>query len=250
MNINSDVNILGGLSDIDLIANLMNENIKSSYTKEAYQTNSIIKTVKSYKRFENAIKQTLLTFSNQNLDDLIHCVFVGEGLSADCLTMLFWNASVNNDLLDYMNQNVYFPALYSGRVTINSDEVAACLRELSQTEVSMQKWSDSTVYTTASKYLTLLRKFNLMEGGKKKTIATPRISDQLIVLFVYWLLSIETKANILESKWLQYCFLEKDIFIQQIMQKRFMKYFNLQYTVGNLRIEPTLSYKEIYNELK
>ncbi|MDD2211907.1 MAG: DUF1819 family protein [Clostridia bacterium] len=249
MNINSDINILGGLSDFNLIGVLLNENIKSMNINQAYPANSSIKTIKSYKRFENAIKHTLLTFTNQNMEDLVQNVFAQEGLSHNCLLLLFWNASVNNELLDYLNRNVYFPALYSGRVSLKRDEVIACLKELRQTEVSLQKWSDSTINTTASKYLTLLKKFNLMEGGRKKTIAIPNMSDKGIVLFVYYLLSVETKSNLLESRWLQYCFLEKEVFIQQIMKKRYMKYFNLQYSADNLKIEPTFAYKELYNEL-
>lgn len=249
MNVNSDINILGGLSDFNLIGVLLNENINSINSNETNQTHSSIKTIKSYKRFEKAIKHTLLTFTNQNLEDLVQKVFANEGLSPNCLFLLFWNASVNNELLHYLNQNVYFPALYSGRVSLKKDEVAACLKELGQTELAMKKWSDSTVDTTASKYLTFLRKINLMEGGRKKTIAIPNVGDKGIVLFVYWLLSVETKPNLLESRWLQYCFYEKEIFIQQIMQKKFMKYYNLQYFADNLKIEPTFSYKELYNEL-
>ncbi len=168
----------------------------------------------------------------------------------DSLLILFWNASVNNELLDYLNSKIYFPALYSRRVTIKKDEVLACLKELEYTELSMPKRSDSTIDTTASKYLTLLKKFSLMEGGAKKTILQNRISDKALILFIYWLLAVETKANILESKWLQYCFLEKAVFIQRIMQKKFMRFYDLNYSGDNLKIETTLSYEVIYDELK
>lgn len=249
MNINSDINILGGLSDITLIGYLLNEEISSTNSNEAYLVHSSIKTFKSYKRFEKAIKNTLLSFANQNMRDLVQEVFANQGLSPHCLLLLFWNACVNNELLDYLNQKVYFPALYSGRVALKKDEVVACLQELKQTETAMQKWTDSTIKTTASKYLTFLKKFNLMEGTVNKTIAPPGMGDKEIILFIYWLLSVEPKTNLLESGWLPYCFIEKKLFIQQIMQKRYMKFYNLQYSVNNLKIEPTFSYKELYHEL-
>ena len=249
MNINSDINVLGSLSDFNLIAVLLNEKAHSKNSNETYQAHTSIKTFKSYKRFVSAINNTLLKFSNKNIADLVQVVFENEGLSPSCLLLLFWNACVNNNLLAFLNQNVYFPALYSGRVSLKKDEVAACLKELKQTELDIQKWSDSTITATASKYLTLLRKFNLMQGGKEKTIATPNMGERGIILFVYWLLTVEAKPNLLESSWLRYCFLEKETFIQQIMQKKFMKYYNLQFSGNNLKIEPTFSYKELCNEL-
>ena len=245
MNINSDINVLGSLSDFSLISALLVEDKANT----DYQAYSNIKTNKSYKRFASAIKNTLIKFTDPNMEYLIRNVFEHEGLSAHCLLLLFWNACVNNELLDYLNQKVYFPALYSGRVALKKDEVVACLQELKQTETAMQKWTDSTVETTASKYLTFLKKFNLMEGRVNKTIAPPSIGDKEIILFIYWLLSVESKTNILESRWLPYCFLEKELFIQQIMQKRYMKFYNLQYSVNNLKIEPTFPYKELYHEL-
>ena len=249
MNINSDINILGSLSDFNLIAVSLNEKAHSKNNNETYQAHTSIKTFKSYKRFVSVIKNTLLKFNNKNIEYLVLKIFENEGLSPNCLLLLFWNASANNELLAYLNRNVYFPALYSGRVSLKKDEVVACLKELKQTELDLQKWSDSTIAITASKYLTLLRKFNLMQGGKEKTITSPNMGERGIILFVYWMLTVETKPNLLESSWLKYCFLEKEAFIQQIMQKKFMKYYNLQYSGNNLKIEPTFLYKEIYNEL-
>ena len=250
MNINSDLNVLGGLSDFSLINALLQKNTKSIDSNETRQSYTNIKTTKSFKRYEKAINNTLLKFSNPNIEVLVRKVLGKEGISSDSLLMLFWNASLNNELLAYLNQKVYFPALYSGRVTIKKEEVLACLKELKETEVSLKKWSDSTIDTTATKYLTFLSKFNLMEGSAKKTIANHKISDKAIVLFAYWLLTVETKSNLLESRWLEYCFMEKGLLIQRIMQKKFMKYYNLSYSGDKLKIETTFSYEEIYDELK
>ena len=206
MNINSDVNILGGLSDFSLIGVFLKENAKLINDNKAQQLYTNIKTAKSFKRFEKAINNTILKFKNSNIESIVRDVLDGEGISLESLLLLFWNASANNELLDYLNQKVYFPAYYSGRVTINNNEIVACLKELKQAEISIQKWSDSTINTTASKYLTLLKKFNLMEGGLNKTISHRYVSDKALTLFVYWLLAVETKSNILESRWIQYCF--------------------------------------------
>lgn len=250
MNINTDINVLGSISDLGLIDFLLNESETLLKNDEVQPIYTSTKTIKSYKRFESAINNTLIKFSKQNIEVLFRKVLENEEISFYRLRILFWNASFNNDLLNYLNQQVYFPALYSGRVAIKSDEVIACLMELKQTEISMQKWSDSTIQTTASKYLTLMKKFNLMEGGAKKIISHHHMSDKELILFVYWLLAVEDKTNILESKWLQYCFLEKEIFVQQIMQKKFIKYINVIFTGDKLKIENNFSYEVIYEQLK
>ncbi|MGI6435479.1 MAG: hypothetical protein ACOX0F_08975 [Syntrophomonadaceae bacterium] len=47
-----------------------------------------------------------------------------------------------------------------------------------------------------------------MKGDTEKTIAPPSMGDKELILFIYWLLSVETKTNLLESGWLPHCFLE------------------------------------------
>ena len=129
------------------------------------------------------------------------------------------------------------------------DEVAACLKELKLKETDLQKWSDSTIEVTASKYLTLLKKFNLMVGSVNKTIIHPYLDDKMFILFVYWLVAIETKSNILNSSWLNYCFSEKPFFIERILQKKFIKFFHINYTGDRLSIEPIISYENIYHAI-
>ena len=250
MNINSDINVLGSILDLGIIDFLLKENSLLSDTNENQQIYTSIKTIRSFNRFENAIKNTIIRFDNPKIEVLVQKVLENEGISFLGLRILFLNASFNNELLDYINQKVYFPALYSGRVAVKTEEVLACLMELKQIEISMQKWSDSTLKTTASKYLTLLKKFNLMEGGARKTIAHHHVSDKEFIFFVYWLLAIEDKANILDCNWLKYSFLDNEMFVQHIMQKKYMKYVNVIFTGDKLKIENNFSYEVIYDELK
>lgn len=249
MNINTDINILGGLSDLNLIEELLKENIEPT-SDQSSQVYSNIKTIKALKRYERAILNTLIKFTNPKIEALIRKVIESEGITPDSLLLIYWNAATNNELLDYLNQKVYFPALYSGRVTIKKDEVIACLNELKQSEVALQKWSNATIDTVSRKYLALLRRFNLMAGVRKQTIIHNNISDKVLILFIYWLLAVETKANVLESIWLPYCFQEKEILLQLIMQKKFMKYYNMNYSGDKLIIEPLFSYEEVYDELR
>jgi len=244
--INSDINVLGSLPDWNLINVFLKENISSLSKVGGIHNYTAIKTDKSVKRFEKAISATLIKFCDAKVETLVREMFRSENISNDSLILIYWNASFNNELLNYLNKQTYFIAFYSGRISIKHDEVAACLKDLKEREFELKKWSDSTLLTTASKYLTLLKKFHLMEGSQKKTILHPYLNDKMFILFVYWITAVEIKSNLLESEWLKYSFCEKSVFIERLMQKKFAKYFQLNYTGDKLKIETTMPYEKIY----
>jgi hypothetical protein len=247
MIINSDINVLGSLPDWNLINIFLIENIGKLQAKGGLQSFTTLKTDKSVKRFEKAISATLITFQNKNVEDIFREAIISEKITKDTLLMLYWNASENNSLLNYLNERVFFPAFYSGRVTIKNDEVVACLNELKETEDDLKKWADSTIEVTASKFLTLLKKFGLMEGSQNKTINHPHLSDKAFLLFIYWLLALEPNNDILKSSRLNYAFSEKQILIERLLQKKYSKYLNVTFTGDKLRIETLIPYKEIYH---
>lgn len=249
MNVNADINVLGSIFDLNIIRNIFitDRTNRSANTNELSLTK--IKTTRSLQRYESAIKKTLIYFKNAEVKELFGTIFANKSLSEDSLALLFLNASFNNDLLDYFNQNIYFPAFFSGRIAIKKDEIIACINELKQSEETVKKWSDSTINMLARKYLALLEKFGLLEPGPNKSIKHKYIDDPQLVLFIYWLLKTESRPNILESKWLAYSFLDKSTFIARVLQKKFMKYINVSYTGDSLKLEPLISYKDVYYEL-
>lgn len=247
MRINTDLNILGGLPDWNLINVFLKENIASMNKVSGSQTYTAIKTDKSVKRFENAISGTLIKFKNIEVESMLRSILDSENITHDSLLLIFWNASLNNELLNYLNREIYFLAFYSGRISIKQNEVAACLKDLKEREPELKKWSDSTIGVSASKYLTLLKKFNLMEGSLNKTILHPYLNDKMFILFIYWIKAIEPKANLLESTWLKYSFCEQLVFIERLMQKKYSNYFQFTFTGDRLNIETLVPYKNIYH---
>jgi len=249
MDLNSDINILGSLSDYNFVKLIISGLIDNHASEDAQIEYTNIKTIKSFKRFEKAINSTFNKFKSENLEDLIRCVFQSEDISYTTMLLLFWNGSLNNELIAYLNENVYFPALYSGRSIIMADEVLACISELKTKENALKSWAASTLSITASKYLTILKKMGFLEGTTKKKIIYHNLTDKEFVLFIYWLLEAEGMPNILDSKWLQYGFLEKKDFLTRVLQKKYMKYLSVAYNGDKLKIEPIILYKEIFYEL-
>ena len=181
MNINSDINVLGSLPDWDLIKYYY----EIKYKLKQGQAMTTLKTEKSIKRFRSSIEKTFITFKNEKIKILFHSLIENEGISKDFLYLLFWNASMNNELLHSINMNVYFEAFYNGRMTLRNDEVSSYLTDLKSSESQLQKWTQSTINTTASKYLTLLKKFGLMEGKQTKRILHPFLNDKMFIIFIY-----------------------------------------------------------------
>ena len=247
MHINSDINVLGSLPDWNLIKVFLYEDMASINNNGGIHTYTAIKTDKSVKRFEKAIKATLIKARKPNLEIIVNQAITSSVINSETLLLLFWNASANNELLFYLNEKVFFPAFYSGRVSIKNDEVVACIKDLRISEGDLKKWSEITITTTASKYLTLLKKFGLMEGSVSKSIVHPYLSDSMFVLFAYWISALSEKSNLINSNWLTYCFSEKQSILDRLFQKKFTKYFNVLYTGDRLSIEPTLPYESIYD---
>ena len=248
MDINKDINILGGMPDYNLIRIYIAGEAKDKSTSEVQMQYTSIKTEKAFKRFRKAIDVSMNRFKNDNLKQMLQMLCSEQELDETMLLMFFWNMSLNNELLAYLNEKVYFPVLFSGRTTITAEEVSACLNELKQTENGLKEWSDSTIDITASKYLTLLKKFGLLEGTIKKKIIYKNLSEKQFVLFLYWLIQAEDTTNLGDSIWMKYSFMEKEYFIERCLKHKYTKYINVNFNGDILRVEPLLSYEEICHE--
>ncbi len=139
MTINSDINILGSLSDWNLVQIFLKEDLKSLQEKGGTHNFTSIKTNKSIRRFEKAIKTTLLKCKNEIVHSILSQYIQESGITSDSLLLLFWNASVNNFLFSYLNESVFFPALYSRRSVIKKDEIVSTIFDLKQSQDSLKK---------------------------------------------------------------------------------------------------------------
>ncbi|MBV6512079.1 MAG: DUF1819 family protein [Ignavibacteriales bacterium] len=246
MNINTDINLLGGLPDWNLITLFYQNTELATKSVDQIHTYTGLKTARSVTRFRKAIISTLLRFQFEEAEKLFSILLRLKGIDSDTRLYLFWNASFNNDLLHYLNSHVFFPALYSGRVSISKSETESCLRELRQSSDELRSWSEYTLTLTASKYLTLLKKFGLMEGSINKKINTIYLSDAMMAIYIYWLAAVSEMPNLLKSRWLQYSFMERESFLARITQKKFARYFSLVYTGDRLNIEPLIPSEELH----
>lgn len=229
MDINSDINILGGVPDYNLIRVYIAGEAKDKSSDEIQREYTTIKTEKAFKRFQRAIDKSMNSFKTAELRDMIQTLCSMEALDETMLLLFFWNMSVNNEMFAYLNEQVYFPILFSGRIIVTAEEVLACLKELKQEEEALQKWSDSTMKIIASKYLTVMKKLGLLDGGIKKKIVYKNLSDKQFLLFVYWLMQAEETTNLSDSSWMKYGFMEKPCFIERCLQNKDRQFINISF---------------------
>lgn len=223
MDINSDINILGGVPDYNLIRIYIAGEAKDKSSDEIQREYTTIKTEKAFKRFQRAIDKSMNSFKTTELKEMIQTLCNTQSLDETMLLLFFWNMSVNNEMFAYLNEQVYFPMLFSGRNVVTAEEVLACLKELKQGETTLQKWSDSTMKITASKYLTVMKKLGLVNGGIKKRIVYKNLSDKQFLLFAYWLMQVEESTNLSDSSWMKYGFMEKPYFIERCLQNKYRR---------------------------
>ncbi len=249
MNINQDINMLASLRDFGLVSTLMKEDLRSLDMESFPLVQNVIKTSSSFKRLRQGINRTLLGCKNEKVFDLYKSMILNEGITSDSLIFLYWNCSYNNDMLNYLNDRVYFPSFFEGKSILKIDDTISCVNELREVNEEVKAFASSTVERFSSKYLTLLKKFGLLEGGVKKKILNLYLNDKMFVVFIYWLLEVETKSNLLESPWLKYSFLEPKFFAERVMQKKFTAFYNMTFTGDNLKIEPIIEYSKVHNAI-
>ena len=245
MHINSNINILGGLPEFDLIKTFI---LGFDNQGKSHNEYSDIRTLKAVNRFKKAIKDSFVS-GNENINNLFLPLLKEKNINENQY-FLFLLFSFNNDLFKYLNDTVFFPVYYSGRRIIKKEEVEICLKDLQKTNETLASWSESTITTTASKYLTLLKKFGLLSGAQKKEIVYKNPTSEEFLVFLYFLIIAEENSNKINSEWIKYSFYENEFFLQKVLEKQLLRYIEVQYNGDNIKLKPIVNYDKLYETLK
>lgn len=245
MVINTNINIIGGLPDFNLIKYFF---LNDKEIQKKHFEFTAIRTEKSVNRFKKAIVEAF-DVQNQNVR-IMFTEFLRNESIENLNYLLFLLFSFNNYLFNYLNNNVFFPVYFSGRKYIKKEEVLMCMKDLRKSNEELKSWSESTIETTASKYLTLLKKFGLLAGFQKKEIVYKNPSFEEFVVFNYLLSVFEENSNKYNSDWIPYSFYEKDFYIQKILDKKLMPLLEINFNGDNLKIKNITNYKDLYYALK
>jgi hypothetical protein len=249
-NYNTDINIIGSIPDYHLIIKalpLLYQNddnlIKILVTDNEFN----FRTEKSRKRFLSVLSSAFLN-ENKSINE-----FAGNLLSHSKIDdnvkkiILFWLFSINNKLFQELNEVIFFKYYFQGRAELPSSDIEAYLKDLiSRTPELKGKWSELTIKTIASKYLTVLKKMNILEGSRKKTFCFVRISDELIVslVHIYSLLNLQG-GNFLDHDFSKWLFIPPESMLERLKKIGKKDWIKMNHTGTSLKVESAFETKNI-----
>lgn len=211
---NSDCNILGSVPDYSIMIDYINH--RFSDTPEQPSTFQF-RTAKSTSRFIDVIDSSILNFASDAHKEIFLSALVSSDYSLEeKLIILFWQVIYCNALFSEITENVFLRALYSGRTSISKEDVSAFIKHLCKESPDDIRWSDGTVESTASKYLTILKKFGFADGKIRKEIRAPHTSSSLFNYFVKFALTVYPDSNTLDNKMFKFSFLDTQSIINRL----------------------------------
>lgn len=250
----SVINIIGSIPDYRLLFFALEVASKdgNGALKQALLNDNAfnLRTEQARGRFLRGMNSTLLRFENEMHQNLIHSLFQEEGLVRTKNFALFWQMAINNALFFNLSKEMFLKLYFSGRSLFPKNEIEAYLLHLKQGHEDLKSWSDNTISIVASKYLSFLKKTNLLEGSQKKSFVHINLDKTSFVFFVYLLAALYPNApNILETELFDFGFMSKDVFRERAKRAEYMEYFNYRFDGGSLKLEPKYKPEEIIHVL-
>lgn len=250
MKYNTDINIIGSIPDYELIYKAIelfsrnNDDLENLIIKD---NQFDFRTEKSRKRFLAAVYSAFLDFKSDDHKELLINFFKTNLSMTSKQMILFWQFLATNQLFHEITRDVFFKAYFSGRISLPKDDVVAYIKELvSQNDDLKGSWSQITIETIASKYLTILKKLDLLEGTNKKSFKHIQLSNEELLIFIYLIKIFEPEnPNILNSKFLGFSFISKDSFLNRVKQLARKDLFEMSFNGEQLKIEINKPYQGI-----
>ncbi len=250
MNYNTDINIIGSIPDYHLIFRalplLIND--REQLEKLLVTDNEFnFRTEKSRKRFLTVLNSA---FVNNNIEINILASIIIEHLKNDEKSqslILFWLFSLNNQLFYELNRDVFLKYYFQGRAQLPKDDIIAYLKDVISRNIELKgKWSEITIDTIASKYLTILKKLHLLEGTQKKSFCFIGMSDELLAVFVhlYDLIDIADPI-ILKEDFLKFSFVSKESVLERFKKIGKKDWIKMNYSGATLKLEGAFKTNQI-----
>ncbi len=245
---NTAINIIGSLKDFNVIYEVVN-----SYFNQDNSINRALlylKTEKSRKRVESAITSSFLRFKNQEHKDLIQYTFA-DTFELNKNFILFWQFALSNKLFLDITKEVFVKMYFSGRVSISREVIIAYLKDFISRNKNLRiKWSEKTITTLATKYLSIMNKLNFIENTRSKTFKYINLPGELLVLFLYFAkLYAPNISNILENDFLSLSFVHPEDIHEKLKKLSLKGFFNMSFSGNKLNIELIHNYNGICDVL-
>jgi len=246
--------VIGSLKDVDSIFNVIDAYFDDDgVTEDLLSIKNIfdVRSEKSRLRIESAIKNGFLNFKSETHKDIINCISKsGIPLSVKYL-VLFWQFAINNRLFREVTLHVFVKLYLSGKAYLSKEDIIAYIKEIFEKNSGMNiSWSESTINNWSAKYLTLMTKFNLLEGVRKKSFININLTSESLVLFLYFAKLYEPdNSNMLGNDFLPLAFIDSVDMLEKLKKLSLKGFFNMDFNGLALNVELIYSYEEICDVL-
>ena len=161
--------------------------------------------------------------------------------------ILFWLFSINNKLFYDLNKDVFLKYYYQGRTELPKETIIAYIKDLISKNAELKgKWSEVTIDTIASKYLTILKKLHLLEGNQKKRFCHIKIADELLAVFIHITSLLENKkSNFLDEELIAFTFISNDSILERLKKIGKKDWIKMNYTGTSLNVEAAFNINDI-----
>lgn len=253
---NTHLNIIAGIPDISLVLEVLSH---SKDEKKIVVPNRDIsdlcnrygiRTQKAMIRFIQAIDKSFNIYQNSNHRQTFLSLIQNPDLTSVQNLLLFFQMAINNELFRDLTTEVYCRQYFAVKATFKVNDVSDYIDNIKEKHDVLNKWSVSTINIIASKYLTLLKKFNLLEGKARKAIKSVMLSNLAMICLVYLVKSLnEDTLNFFENQYFPLFLMSRELFLKQVKNIAKSDYFTVTTLGYDLRVDLKYSFQEITDVL-
>jgi len=170
---NTAIKDIAGIKDYSLIFNIINAFFsapESTNSKITEGNEFDIRASKTRTKVSWAINKSILQFVSEEHRELVSKAFDEKIPLQDKKFAFLWHFCLNNRLFREITIEVFAKVYFSGRAQISKEDIIGYIKDISdKNDPDKPDWSEDTLYRLATKYLSLMTKFDFVSAGRVKS---------------------------------------------------------------------------------
>jgi len=254
---NSAINILGGISDINVIIETIryfkNNDLKAA--KEEFVSGNAFgfDISSSRKRFFSLIKKYFLVDPEKPENKFFMESITNKNTSSHFRSLILYIEFFRkNDLFRDITKELVYNKYKENRRLITTNEIVDFLSDFGR-NTKIDDWSEITIKKICSKYNTFMNKLELFEKDKRyKFMITNPAPDEKVITYLIYLLKLSglTGNEIYQSDLFESLFLDENKRIELMKKGSLAGYYDFNFSgAKNASFELHYSREEIIDEL-
>jgi len=253
---NTQTNVISSIPDFNIILKVFSDYSEGKSLDEI-KDNMVagnvygIRTKGSRVRFYTAINSTFLQFKSAEHKELIKSIYTSDLTHETKKYIGYIQMGINNELFYLLTTKVLSDLLMQGRLTLDKQVFISFIMNLRNDNTEIIKWTDETIGTIAYKYLTLMKKLGFLKGAKKKEFTSFNPTDEMIILTIYLIDSLEMEcSSFLKNPYSSLLLMTNKGIMERLRRLSLQNYLSISTTGQDMQIELKCNYKDIVGEIR